>query len=495
MKPEEFNLVKHRKSDEAEHIVFQAISQLILEGFQAPFIAIHGFNVDGKKHKLKEFFPSLQWTALRAALEECFSDQMARFCPCLDAHKRQELTAEFSRNLFAILGKGVLEVEPLLDELFGTGANIFQQTAHAEIDISKIRKALGKCFNNQFREYDFVLMGPKIGIIVIEVKHSPFTQTKHFKHGKSFLPDDIVHGIEQLSSFGTVFDLLKEPLGTDIPIGLIRKVLFVPNLEKQRFCTWYDSLNEHSKPFVDRQTDLVDAFWFAEDMNNTVLDRRRYKSPLYSSLRGLLHDRSLRFDAYKVYCPLIAGLASATIFKTSCSVEIPQHKLSEAHALLDVRRRIETQDPSDRRLHASSEGAPVSKQRKRENNADFTTVTLTKTIILTPEQKGALEGPAWQFILGPAGTGKTISLQAKAMKLLEACKRVLVLAPACYAPQYKTLFDGNGFTNYVVEWSWRSVWNQHGSVDDSSKFSAGMLAAIVRILGAWVLHWVLHQCK
>lgn len=95
---------------------------------------------------------------------------------------------------------------------------------------------------------------------------------------------------------------------------------------------------------------------------------------------------------------------------------------------------------------------------------------MNKIILLTPEQKAGFEGPPRQFIIGPAGGGKTIIVQAKALELLKAEKSVGVVTTAFYAKHYAEVFGQHGFTskqhasdpdngNYDIMTDW-SGWNQ-----------------------------------
>lgn len=87
------------------------------------------------------------------------------------------------------------------------------------------------------REYDFVLIGPKIGILVIEVKGSSCTQKKHFSEGNKSLPYDYNHGLEkQLKSADTLICLLQKCSRVETEkLIQVHKILCSPNLEKSRF--------------------------------------------------------------------------------------------------------------------------------------------------------------------------------------------------------------------------------------------------------------------
>lgn len=67
---------------------------------------------------------------------------------------------------------------------------------------------------------------------------------------------------------------------------------------------------------------------------------------------------------------------------------------------------------------------------------------MKKVIILTPDQKSVIEGPYHQFIVGPAGTGKTILSQAKALEALDGGKSVLIFSTMSYSRYYQQLLRG-----------------------------------------------------
>lgn len=248
-RPDEFCLVKDRGSDEAEHIMYKAIEQLIHERIRAPFVAIHNFNMNRARCFLQDLFPRVK----AAALDD-------GFC-CA------------------------------------------------------------------FREYDFLLIGPKVGLIVIEVKSSHFTQKKDFLKGHKVLPDDYFKGLQQLRSFESVVSLLQKCSDVDIGIGKnVQKVLFTPNLQRSRFYEWYNDLNTASERVVDKHLKTANVRWFAEDMGSP--------RTIYSRLRQLLQSSSVLQNSessYEIYCPMIVGIASFTIFPCHC-IGLAADKLSEGAA-------------------------------------------------------------------------------------------------------------------------------------------------------------------
>lgn len=256
--PEDFALIKHRDSDEAEYTVYRTIQKLSKEPSMGPFIAVHSLDLSGRlKNELKQIFPH----------------------------------------------------------------------------IGPWRK-----YESAFREYDFLLAGPKIGIVAIEVKHSPFTQGKHFEPGQKRLPEDIVKAVEiQLGSTTALLEMLQECAGTGkLQEVHIRKVLVMTNLAKNRYDAWVQSLAQLDQEKIrDRIGDV--HLIFTED---TLELRQKFEE--------LLKNPKARLTAhqYEAYGSHLAGLASAVVLKNAGkkNAELDQLHLSEIDATLNESRRIETQN-------------------------------------------------------------------------------------------------------------------------------------------------------
>lgn len=175
--PEQETLLKHRRSDKADHIIYQGIETVIQENIQSPFIAIRNLNLADSMRHLKQIFPNLQWeswTDLRTVLEEAFKNQLVRFFPMWDQSRRQEFVADFQQDIDRLLGNVIF------DEFYDNLECYFREKM---IDVlheccqEQLAANLQRSFASVFREYDYILIGPKIGIVVIEVKHSHFTQS------------------------------------------------------------------------------------------------------------------------------------------------------------------------------------------------------------------------------------------------------------------------------------------------------------------------------
>lgn len=214
----------------------------------APFIAIQSLNMDKARYSLKDMFPSVQWIGLQRALQQFLRDHITRLFPT-----ERKLLEEIDQNLSSLLDQSNVNSTKFADSI----STLIQKSIRDSDSLAKLKPPLEKFFNSHFREYDHVILGKTIGLTVIEVKHSPFTQKKHFKDGNKFLPDDFLHGLEQLRSFDAVIDLLNECAGNDIKITDVREILFMPNLEKIRFDRWYASLDPTAQSEVDKRLKMA----------------------------------------------------------------------------------------------------------------------------------------------------------------------------------------------------------------------------------------------
>lgn len=126
------------------------------------------------------------------------------------------------------------------------------------------------------------------------------------------------------------------------------------------------------------------------------------------------------------------------------NLELNQEDFSESKAISEVGSCIENQNPLLAKKKATLTNASLLQKlpEKKKNSV--------KATFLSPDQLEALNGPERQFLIGPAGTGKTVILQAKALELLRDGKSVTVVPPAGIGWQYKKLFDDNGYTRYKI---------------------------------------------
>lgn len=107
--------LKHRRSDDAEHMVHQALTTLAHERFQAPFIAVHNLNIADIHRILPQVFPDLQWKHLKMTLKrllaqllsdsekpvrpdllQVFSDVLSK---TIDNMRFESFKTEFRKNL------------------------------------------------------------------------------------------------------------------------------------------------------------------------------------------------------------------------------------------------------------------------------------------------------------------------------------------------------------------------------------------------------------
>lgn len=208
-----------------------------------------------------------------------------------------------------------------------------------------------------FREYDFLLIGPKIGIVIIEVKNSSFTKANNFSTKSKYLPDEYKKGLEQLESANALVRLLHECSEVEMqePIR-VRRILFTPNLEKSRYSDWIANLDDFQMERVQEKVGAV-IQWFKEDLANGFLDDESCqlgkketleskhdewyllkKPPLYTAIRKIFEKSdSIPASVYETYGPIVAALASVITNRTkdaSCDPELEKVNFSEMAVIL-----------------------------------------------------------------------------------------------------------------------------------------------------------------
>lgn len=432
-------------SDKAEQDVFDAIDRLrheelylVQEGKMprfGPFLAVRNLNIHSVRYSLSKIFPNLKFQHLRNVLSRCF----------LENPEIRNLEAQFRAVLDEILPD--VHWEKLQEAL--------ERKFQAHLD-EEIRKStwlkLKRPLDSYFAEHDFVLIGPKIGIVAIEVKSSKFAQSKHFQPRIARLPESYLDGLQQLDASFNLFHLLAECAGIDISDPQVHKILFTPNLERSRFETWHVTLDEGARNRLSEKIGDVRQ-WFQEDVS----------AGLYSMLTQELDGRhGLRKEIYESLAPVIASLASVVILpqiaKPTASggevkkktksldsvVTLQEHKLSETAALFRNHLRIDIHNPLEG--HKTTKFAAESLLSKLPK--EFTGTS--KVMYLAPDQLRALKGPNRQFIVGAAGVGKTIVLQAKAVHLLRTGQSVIVFTTELNKMQYENLFKTFGFSSYEI---------------------------------------------
>lgn len=154
-------------------------------------------------------------------------------------------------------------------------------------------------------EFDYVILGPKIGIVVIEVKSSSFSGKNDFGTGKTFLPDQYQKGIDQLQQIDDLLESISISTKTDKPPrSCIKKILFTPNLERKRIETWKSGLPNGVQIGLEDKMKAIQQV-FKEDL---LVDDFGM-SCAYEQLRNLLQksNRSLPPEIYEAYCKAFAG--------------------------------------------------------------------------------------------------------------------------------------------------------------------------------------------
>lgn len=422
-----FRQVIDRGTDAAENLVHDAIYQLLQEKSLAPFVAVRNLNIDRIGNDLFNLFPTLQLTDLKERLTN-------RFRKNLDISQQEALSESFETFLVAAFKS--------------TNFEHFKKNLQSYFAEEKeLQKSLEDTFKSYcFREYDYVLIGPKFGFVAIEVKHSHYTQYKHFSSNARFLPKDYHHGLAQVRSADALLNLLSECTGLEQTSIPIQKVLFTPNLEKTRLFGWIETLDADAaaKARDDIGDDVV--LWFKEDVGNCR-----------DLLRKLFTNSApISTELFEAYAILIAGLSSLAFSRANGSGTIVLEKLSfsEKEAITKESWRIESQDPAETLKMQHSQCTKISKRRKKTDPQgasasefrDHILRRASKVIILTPEQQAALIGSNRQFLVGAAGTGKTVVMEQKALRLLSEGHKVTVLAAKNYTSRYRDLFEGHGFT-------------------------------------------------
>lgn len=124
----------------------------------------------------------------------------------------------------------------------------------------------------------------------------------------------------------------------------------------------------------------------------------------------------------------------------------------------------------------------------------YKTAILNKTMILTPEQKAALDGPERQFVIGAAGTGKTVILQLKALELLQKGKSVFIFCPPWFATKYKQLFDEYKFTRYWIETSWIKLSHGFRHFDDITNVKENIAAYAYEVIARALDDCTMRKC-
>lgn len=197
-------------------------------------------------------------------------------------------------------------------------ATIFPGTSWQELQAEK---------NHCSREYDFILIGPKIGIIVMEIKS---TEGQQFKKRNGHLPTCYSLGLRQVSSVDALMDLLLKvcPIFS-IPKISCKKILFFPNMERNNFDNWKKGSKKKRGFVKNKETSIT--HWFEEDVSNE--DNDLHRPPVYSVLRTMLLEvEGIQNLTYETFAAVIAGMASISLSslrpsRLSC-IELDKGKFS-----------------------------------------------------------------------------------------------------------------------------------------------------------------------
>lgn len=333
-------------------------------------------------------------------------------------------------------------------------------------------------------EFDFFIIGRKIGIIAIEVKGMNFSKRETF-------PEHYMKGIGQVNAADALTYFLHEATGVQMPHSVrVSKMLVCPCLEKERFEDLKSTLTEEERARAEK----IELQFFKEDMENSMDEPE--KPLFYSTLRKVFQDNisyqsknllisgmdSLHewYTSYGIVSASISSIAVLEIEKKrkpakdnspqqganylqqlSQSNEhsrIRREKRKAAHfsqhlALSSESSRIAGQNPLDGELSPKrgKKGSPHSLLKAAsdfpENTAGFKDLEI---LYLSPDQLTVMRGSNGQFIVGAAGTGKTILLQAKALESLQNGATVTVLAPKYNLPRWDAIFSKYNPNDYTV---------------------------------------------
>lgn len=351
-------IVDHEPNDdEPQYVVYKAIQQLILDGFQAPFIAIHDLEVVN--------------------------------------HRRYWDQRRFPVNL-----------------------------------AENLKYALKICFS----EYDFFLLGPKIGMVSINIEGSP-----HNHYNET--------AFEQAESVDTLLPLLEECTGVKAPHGRsIKKFVFAP---KQV------ALNGEAAEISQISQ------WSEKDLLNSMEDAD--KPPLYTTIRqALIKNEPISNGLFEAYGSVLCAFASSAVFKNKLSiVDATALQTSEIEAG-PKKICVKSKKQSEKTKVAECQQFFDQSYSKDDFICTLEKPTLhylSQFTFLMPNQQKIMMGPSRQLIFGYPETGKTKMLQAKALQLLSRGQSVFILAKDDFVDQYDKLFESYGFNDYTVS-SWEEQYCQ-----------------------------------
>lgn len=160
--------------------------------------------------------------------------------------------------------------------------------------------------------------------------------------------------------------------------------------------------------------------------------------PLYESMKSVLNaGTSISQHVFEECAPILAAFACIKIEKKPTKkFDLDPNMFSLELAFPVECRRVEKQDP----LFSKK---PSKQSRHSTLIADTPQgyEKLSHAIWLTPDQIAAMQGPNRQFIVGAAGSGKSIVLQMKILQLLQNAGKILVFAADGFVREYKELLN------------------------------------------------------
>lgn len=169
--------IKHQSSDKVKHIVYDAIFQLIQDSFQAPFIVVHSLNMKMIMQFVIEVFPQLKqciWHYWENCLNELLQVpefQKVRFWKDYECDIDQIFQTAPNSKILEILFRYFSK--KMEENVRSSDEDYFRL-------VRQILRRMKTYMDNLFQDYDFFLIGPKIGVVVIDIKCSQFSNMKDF---------------------------------------------------------------------------------------------------------------------------------------------------------------------------------------------------------------------------------------------------------------------------------------------------------------------------
>ena len=256
------------------------------------------------------------------------------------------------------------------------------------------------------REIDFLVVHKRVGVILIEVKATEKFRTNRYLDAK-----------KQLEVGEKFIKALLKAMGITLPVY---KVIAMPNVANPgRDAAGYIDLRKHDLVLDDDDSVDVQLFslWWKEHFSETSL--------------GEVGDAMLTFMS------VLVGQRAAIS--------------ATANILEEVCKTIDEQRFLERSYVKFSKKAAHGSETVVKPTAKASLAMLAKQFMfLNSEQLEIWEGPLHQVISGPAGCGKTILLQFKALECAQRNEKVVVVVPTPLDKLYTEFFTRNGITNSIT---------------------------------------------